>query len=77
MGMASFEHEEAAGPSDLVQCPLCATRFPVRDPRCPECGFHMAAAPERFVLDRRGMWMLVLLVAAVYAVTLAIVAAAR
>ena len=58
-------------------CPLCATPWPAGAERCAECGFYRSASPGFIVVDRRGMWMLALLVVVVYIVTLAIVAAAR
>ena len=59
-------------------CPLCATATMDADERCPVCGFALAGVDGRpGPFSRTTLWWSIAGLAAVYLVTLAIVAVTR
>lgn len=65
-----------ARPAHPDTCTLCGAPLGASD-RCTECGLHQAGPTRPEALDRRALWLLGGVLAAVYVVTLAVVAAAR
>ncbi|MDQ1508723.1 MAG: hypothetical protein QOG50_567 [Actinomycetota bacterium] len=59
------------------QCTVCGTEVEIDATRCPSCGLMRPTARGRQVLGRRGLWMLGIMLLAVYGVVLVIVAGAR
>ena len=59
------------------QCSVCGTDVELDTKRCPSCGLTRPAARGAEVLGRRGLWLLGVVLVAVYALVLLIVAAAR
>lgn len=59
-------------------CPLCGVATLVTDQRCEACGYSLAGVDGRATpFSRRTLWWSVAAFAAVYLVTLAIVALTR
>ena len=66
-----------AEPLWIPQCTVCGTEVAIDAKRCPSCGLARPAARGSQVLGRSGLWMLAVILLAVYGVVLLIVAAAR
>ena len=64
-------------PRALPTCAVCRTVVAADAARCPVCGLDRPAARGNGVLGRQALWTLAGAVAAVYAIVLVIVAAAR
>jgi hypothetical protein len=64
-------------PEVQAHCELCGGVVALDARKCPACGNSRPAARGRDVLGRDGLWMLAGMLVAVYAVVLAVVAAAR
>ena len=60
-----------------TECPLCGTPVRTDEERCPSCGLSRPAARGSSVVGKSGLWFLVLMFVAIYALVLATVAAAR
>lgn len=60
-------------------CPLCAGPIPAGGDRCDRCSLHLGTdAPDRpRPMPRRALWGMVAGIAAVWALTLAVVAVIR
>jgi hypothetical protein len=58
-------------------CNICGTEVEMETKRCPSCGLARPAARGTQVLGRSGLWVLGVILLAVYGVVLLIVAAAR
>ena len=67
----------SVSPQATPHCAVCGTPVALDAPRCPSCGLSLPAAAGAKVLGRRGLWMIVAVLAAVYLVVLLIVAAAK
>ena len=66
-----------ATPQSDPNCAVCGAPVAPGAIRCPSCGLSKPGARGGSVLGRRGLWMIVAVLAAVYVVVLLIVAAAR
>lgn len=64
-------------PRALPTCAVCRSVVAPDTDRCPVCGLDRPAARGSGVLGRQALWILAGAVAAVYAVVLVVVAAAR
>jgi len=64
-------------PQAAPSCAVCGTRVTADATRCPSCGLSLPGATGNRVLGRRGLWLIVAVLAAVYVVVLLIVNAAR
>ena len=74
--MSAQAEPSPGGPMDA--CSLCGTPVAVGALRCPSCGMHQSMGPERpSPFTAASLWALAGLLAAVYAITLVVVAAAR
>jgi len=58
-------------------CNVCGTEVEIDSKRCPACGLARPAARGAQVLGRSGLWVLGVVLLAVYGIVLLIVAAAR
>jgi len=58
-------------------CNVCGTEVEADTLRCPSCGLSLPAARGPQVLGRSGLWVLGIVMLAVYGAVLLIVAAAR
>ena len=66
-----------AEPLSVPRCTVCGTEVAIDAKRCPSCGLARPAARGSEVLGHSGLWMLAVVLLAVYGVVLHIVAAAR
>jgi hypothetical protein len=66
-----------ASPQAAPHCAVCGSPVAVDAARCPSCGLSLPAAKGAAVLGRRGLWLILAVLAAVYIVVLLIVAAAK
>lgn len=66
-----------ATPQAAPHCSVCGVPVASDAARCPSCGLSRPAARGGSVLGRRGLWMIVAVLAAVYVIVLLIVAAAK
>jgi hypothetical protein len=66
-----------ASPQTAPHCAVCGSPVAPEAARCPSCGLTLPAATGANVLGRRGLWLIVAVLAALYVVVLLIVAAAK
>jgi len=66
-----------AAPLPGSQCNVCGTAVEIDSKRCPSCGLARPAARGTQVLGRSGLWVLAVVLLAVYGAVLLIVAAAH
>jgi predicted amidophosphoribosyltransferase len=69
---------EPSPPLASATCPLCESAIAVTDERCPTCGYALDGVDGRpAALSRSALWWSIAVLAAVYVLTLAIVAMTR
>jgi len=74
--MSAQAEPSTGGPAGA--CVLCGASVAAGSARCPSCGLHQSMGPEKkSPFTAVSLWALAGLLVVVYAVTLAIVAAAR
>jgi hypothetical protein len=66
-----------AAPQTSPHCAVCGSPVAADALRCPSCGLSKPAATGPKVLGRRGIWLMLAVLVAVYVVVLVIVAAAK
>ncbi|MDQ1379320.1 MAG: hypothetical protein QOG65_2531 [Actinomycetota bacterium] len=66
-----------AAPQTTPHCAVCGSPVASDAPRCPSCGLSRPAATGSKVLGRKGIWLMLAVLIAVYVVVLVIVAAAK